>query len=448
MSYFDDYGSSGSKIPYDDVPITRNENARRSGSGRSRSRMTKTAPSFLVSLGLIINLLLSVVCFILVSNKKYRTINNYVLDVGSGSEVSMAVKSMAISSTICVTSTSSSGVSTGAGVIYKVVRNSSDPNSAAYNKGTIYFVTCHHVINNYAKNETKNVKVQLSSCSSDEAIKVSVAGSSSKYDLAVLKYSSNDLDEDLWGCSATTIFDSTYAAQGEQIFAVGNPLGLGVTITDGLISQLNAIAIIEGVSNRCLQISAEINPGNSGGGLFNSRGELIGIVNAKIDEAGKNETFVVEGTSYAIPSSIVRGVAEQIISGSSVVKRLNLNATFINDSKKTRIPYVITNDGEARFVDETSTQADNVRLIDSYVVKVLSLESSHPSNGLVEGDIITKIVYTDVETGQEKTQIMFNQYSFDDCVLSIKENTIMKFYIEGREESVQILAKSSYFVAV
>lgn len=426
MSYYEDYGSSRSKIPYDDVPITRNERvARNSGYSRSGSRKQRTAPSFLVSFVLILNLFLSVVCFVLINTKKYRTINNYVLELGSSSEVSMAVKSSAITSTVCVTSTSSQGTSAGSGVIYRVDRNSKNSN-----KGTIYFVTCYHVVDNYQKNETKNIKVQPSSYSSSDYLKVSLAGYSSVYDIAVLKYESDDLDEDLWGCNQATIFDSSYCTQGEQIFAVGNPLGLGITITDGLISQLNSLVSIESNSepSRCLQISAEINPGNSGGGLFNANGELIGIVNAKRDEASSSSgTITVEGTSYAIPISVVRGIANQIISGASEVQYLNLNVTFSNSSKKTiePVPY---NGG--------------TKLIDSYVVKVSAVGKGIASNKLLKNDVITKIVYYDVQTGKQTTQIMFNQYSFEDCVFSIKKNTIVQFYLEGKKDPVEILASS------
>lgn len=426
MGYFDDYGSSRTKIPYDDVPITRNERAKRNnGSSRGGSRMSKTAPSFIVSFGLIINLVLSVVCLFLVGTKKYRTINNYVIEVGAGSEVSMAVKNSAIANSVCITSGTSSNVSSGSGVIYKIDRNSENVESSAYNKGTIYFVTCYHVV----ENDTKNVKVQLSSYTSKESIKVSIVGYSSKYDIAVLKYVSNDLNETLWGCSATTVFDSSYATQGECVFAVGNPLGLGITITDGLISQLNAfISIEKSEPSRCIKISAEINPGNSGGGLFNSKGELVGIVNAKLDEASSGkETFVVEGTSYAIPSSVVRGIADRLIAGEGSVKYLDLNVTFASVSRKTIEPIIYNNE---------------TRLVETYAVKVSSVGKGIASGKLTTNDYITKIVYIDVLTNEEKTQMMYNQYSYEDCVFSIKPYSTVKFYIDGKTEPVEIVASS------
>lgn len=428
MDYFDDYGSSRSKIPYDDVPVTRNERQTRYGSsGRGGGRRTRTAPSYLVSFGLIINLLLSVVCLFLIGTRKYRTINNYVVEVGAGSEVSLAVKSQAITSTVCVVNSESSG----SGVIYKIDRkNNTDTESADYNKGTIYFATCYHVV----EKDTKNIEVQLSSYSS-ETIDVSLVGYSETYDVAVLKYDSNDLNETLWGCSAIDIFDSTYVSQGEQIFAVGNPLGMGITITDGLISQVNSLISVDlnSEASRCLKISAEINRGNSGGGLFNAKGEFIGLVNAKLEQASTTtETFDVEGTSYAIPSSVVRGIADQIIATSKTqssstaikAKHLNLNVTFANSQKKTMI---LRDDGGR---------------IEKYEVKVSRVGSGIAKDKLYENYVIEKIEYTDVLTGEEKTQEMLNLYSFEDCVFSIKPNSTVKFYVVGKTSPVEIVASS------
>lgn len=76
--------------------------------------------------------------------------------------------------------------------------------------------------------------------------------------------------------------------------AIGNPLGeLGGTVTSGIISALSRDVIIDGQTMTLLQTNAAINPGNSGGGLFNSAGELIGIVNAKSSGTG------IEGLGFA-----------------------------------------------------------------------------------------------------------------------------------------------------
>ncbi len=110
------------------------------------------------------------------------------------------------------------------------------------------------------------------------------------------------------GLTPAVIGNSTELVAGQEVAAIGNPLGiLGGTITDGIISFLERPVVIEGVSMVLLQHSAGVNPGNSGGGLFNMYGQLIGIVNAK--SSGDS----VEALGYAIPIDLAIERAEQII---------------------------------------------------------------------------------------------------------------------------------------
>ncbi|MCL2741855.1 MAG: trypsin-like peptidase domain-containing protein, partial [Oscillospiraceae bacterium] len=103
--------------------------------------------------------------------------------------------------------------------------------------------------------------------------------------------------------------------------AIGNPLGLlGGTVTEGIISALDRKVEVEGLSMCLIQTSAAVNPGNSGGGLFNSGGELIGIVNAK--SSGQD----VEGIGFAIPVNLVREIAEAIIRYGYYPGRLDIGA--------------------------------------------------------------------------------------------------------------------------
>ena len=146
-----------------------------------------------------------------------------------------------------------------------------------------YILTCHHVIDG-----ASSVKVTLRNNKTYDAVLV---GSDAASDLAVLKI--------------TTEEELTYAVQGhsadlvagEQVVAIGNPLGtLGGTITVGYISATEReITMSDGSTMTLLQTDTAINSGNSGGGLFNLAGELIGIVNSKYSASG------VEGLAFAIP---------------------------------------------------------------------------------------------------------------------------------------------------
>ncbi len=111
-------------------------------------------------------------------------------------------------------------------------------------------------------------------------------------DLSVIKIEKND-------CVPAKIGDSSQMALGQMVIAIGNPLGYGLTVTDGIISAVSRSVTVENTTMTLMQTSASINSGNSGGGLFNMNGELIGIVNAKISGTS------VESMGYAIPSETV-----------------------------------------------------------------------------------------------------------------------------------------------
>lgn len=158
-----------------------------------------------------------------------------------------------------------------------------------------YILTCHHVVEN-----AESIIVTLNSGSRYEAAMV---GSDAASDLAVLQI---DPQEDLTyarqGCSADLV-------AGEWVVAIGNPLGiLGGTVTTGIISATErVITTSDGTRMTLLQTNAAINSGNSGGGLFNLKGELVGIVNAKYAAEG------VEGLAFAIPVDSAFVVEQDLI---------------------------------------------------------------------------------------------------------------------------------------
>jgi len=151
-----------------------------------------------------------------------------------------------------------------------------------------YIVTNCHVIDGARK---ITVRLQNGSEHSAELI-----GADEKTDLAMLKIEAEGLSPAVMGSSGGL-------SVGEPAVAIGNPLGeLGGTVTEGIISALDREVTIDGQTMTLLQTSAAINPGNSGGGLFSSRGELIGIVNAKSSGTG------IEGLGFAIPIDTARPV--------------------------------------------------------------------------------------------------------------------------------------------
>lgn len=152
-----------------------------------------------------------------------------------------------------------------------------------------YIITNNHVIE-----DANTITVTTKDGTGYEATVVGTAAP--QLDIALLKI-------DATGLTPATLGDSDQLQVGEKAVAIGNPLGqLGGTVTEGIISALNRDISIDGVSMELLQTNAEINPGNSGGGLFDGKGNLIGIVVAK--STGEE----VEGLGFAIPVNSVKNV--------------------------------------------------------------------------------------------------------------------------------------------
>ena len=156
-----------------------------------------------------------------------------------------------------------------------------------------YIATNYHVIQGANK-----VEVTLHN---GETYPASIVGSDASNDIAVIKIDAKDL-------TTATIGDSSTVDVGDLAVAIGNPLGqLGGTATTGIISALDRTLEVEGTTLTLLQTDAAINGGNSGGGLFNSKGELIGIVESKASAVG------VEGLAFALPINSVSGIINDLI---------------------------------------------------------------------------------------------------------------------------------------
>ena len=177
-------------------------------------------------------------------------------------------------------------------------------------------VTNHHVIDG-----ADEIKVRLTNGDEYDA---ELIASDAQSDLAVLRIDAENLTPVVLG-------DSDTLNVGESVIAIGNPLGsLGGTVTEGILSAKDREITIDGQSMTLLQTSAAINPGNSGGGLFNSKGELIGIVNAK--SSGSD----IEGLGFAIPINIAKSVVNDLVENGKVSGRITLGITYYEISSITQ----------------------------------------------------------------------------------------------------------------
>jgi len=132
----------------------------------------------------------------------------------------------------------------------------------------------------------------------DRHLSAAVVGVAPQLDLAILRISGRRLP-------SLPLGDSSDLAVGDQVLAIGNPFGLGQTVTAGIVSATER-GLGEGDPRRFIQTDAPINPGNSGGPLINTRGEIVGI-NSAIISPGEGNV----GIGFAIPSDEVRRIVAQ-----------------------------------------------------------------------------------------------------------------------------------------
>jgi serine protease Do len=154
------------------------------------------------------------------------------------------------------------------------------------------------VTNNHVIADADEIEVNLSD---GKKLKATLVGKDPKTDLAVLK-----VDPKKFPLTAVKFGDSDKARIGDWVMAIGNPFGLGGTVTVGIISARNR-DINSGPYDRFIQTDAAINRGNSGGPLFNMDGEVIGINSAIISPSGGSI-----GLGFSIPSELATGVVDQL----------------------------------------------------------------------------------------------------------------------------------------
>lgn len=188
-------------------------------------------------------------------------------------------------------------------------------NGTAKGSGAIIDTEGHIITNNHVISGAQQIQVTLANGNMYSA---TLVGTDTTTDLAVIK-----LDNPPSDLKAVEFADSDKLAVGENVMAIGNPLGYDDTATVGIVSALNRPVTVSDDNNNdivtnAVQIDAAVNPGNSGGPTFNAAGQVIGINSSIASTTTSSGTAGSIGIGFAIPSNLVKRVANEIIDNGTV----------------------------------------------------------------------------------------------------------------------------------
>jgi len=217
-------------------------------------------------------------------------------------------------------------------------------------------------------------------------------GADRETDLAVIRIDAEDL-------AALPMFDSDQLKVGDFVVAVGNPFGLGQTVTSGIVSALGRAGLRGLEYQNFIQTDASINPGNSGGALVNLRGELVGINTAIFTPSGGNV-----GIGFAIPISTATYVMEQLVEFGEV-RRGSLGV-------------------EVQDLDDELRSALDVAQLDGAVITEVEPDSAADEAGLKPGDVIVGLDRRVVKGSQQLRNI--------EGLLAVGRNVVIEYLRNGK----------------
>lgn len=354
----------------------------------------------------------------------------YVSDEAQEAVSEKSIINYSLLSSVAIVSEFSSGslfeqtysVFTGSGVIVDIDRQNGDA----------YIVTNAHVVCNTEGSQTEYCNsiyaylygsdvmdvdyfvynnVGVRNINGIDASDIEIVGVSLTYDLAVLRVEGSEVLARSNAVAASFSEDEVFAV-GERVYAIGNPQWEGLSATRGIISResQNIHLDIATTAFRVMRTDAAINGGNSGGGLFNMRGELVGIVNsgaASVIEEDGVTINDIDNMSYALPATYARRVVQSMID-----RYEENNRTFYDVRKATLGVTSVVTDSYARYDGELGeTVIEQTVAVDSV--------SAQPAMGVLRsGDILKGF-----SVGVVQTAIADGAYTQKNSAFSVPEDT-------------------------
>jgi len=219
-------------------------------------------------------------------------VNKTAIEIGSNSINAKTISALVTPSVVSISVKTAAGGGTGSGSIYRSTSSLS------------YIITNNHVVEDAATSGT--IKVEFADGSE---IAATIVGRDRMYDIAVLQVRKGNLPPIALG-------DSSKISVGEEVLAIGSPLGLSNTVTQGIISALNrpvTAGTLDSTSYvNAIQTDAAINPGNSGGALVDAQGRIIGV-NSAIATLTSGGVSGSIGLGFSIPINEAKRVVDEII---------------------------------------------------------------------------------------------------------------------------------------
>ena len=260
--------------------------------------------------------------------------------------------------------------------------------SAAAGSGFIlsadgYVLTNYHVVE-----KSDSITVSLYN---GEEYDATLVGCDQSNDIAVLKI-------DAEGLTPAVLGDSDNLNVGDQVVAIGNPLGeLTFSLTTGAVSALNReVTLSSNVTMDLIQTDCAINSGNSGGALFNLYGEVIGITNAKYSSSSSGSEASIDNIGFAIPMNHVKNIVKSIIETGSITK-----------------PYIGVT------VTAVSSEAQAYGLPTGAAVRSVEEDSPAAKGGLEANDIITEVNGTAITSSSDLVSYVGEQAPGDELKLKV-----------------------------
>jgi len=416
MRYFDydeEEIQRNNKVPYDTEPIARSRSYKHSS---PKAAGNNKVVVFLLVILIAFNIILGSMVFKSnLENTGKVTVENYY-DIYNDSVNTNYMVSKALPTTVCIASGYNDNV-TSSNISYSNFQQMNSKGSGVITNidkstGSATIITCEHVVSN----NTGAIYILL--FDSYRPIKATYVGGIRSKDIAVLQISGSD-ELKTSSAVAAEVADSMYVSMGDMVLAIGNPMSGGFDACMGYVRKPQTLVSVASVGvERVIAISAPINSGNSGGGLFNEKGQLVGIVNAKI------ESDTIDCVSFAIPSTLAINIANSIERNDGEAKKAVLGLEFATSE-------------DGRDVQDMQ----GIVLKDKVVIQSVqsgsaAAKASSNSYKLEEGDVVLGFVYHDNIEVEMITMYSYEDHAYnisvgDEVILIVKKaNGIHRIPIE------------------